>query len=309
MAKVLSSNLTMVSTDGNRVIPLNELDAVSVPSGPSDFIEREPDGFDGWTKNEVPVHLRKWTPGKEAYDVMEKVEEAIARGLPNARRRQVRNLHDGILDERWIPELSRGEDIDAPYWKWNKRKSGIKRVAICFDAALPWFIRPEVVSNRMNVCMGLGAALELAGYPVSIVGGVIQTTGKNSTRSGPRLKDTGQKTIASMIVVKGENESLVPSNFAHFADTGLTRLIRCWVGNANGYSCPLSNREWREICDADFYVGITGRQSFNSQGLPYDDTPYPSGPDTLKLLIDEEAKDIRQAIQDIIAFFEKANEE
>lgn len=299
--KQLPGTLTMRTEDGDCSVRVVELDAVGTPDENPENIGAGPEEFDGWRHQDVSEHLRTWTPGEDAKSVMRQVEEAVERGLPDARRRPVRNLRDGIFDERWLPEIAMGQEIEAPYWKWSKRSSGVKTVAVCLDATAPGFTPKQTITNRMNVAMGIGAALEAAGYPIQIVGGTLrcQLGGK------PRRNNT---TRALLVVVKGENESLTPSNFAHFTDSSLQRLIRCWVSEGNGYAGPLSNSEWRQLLQADFYVSITGRSHFNAEGMPSGERPMPQGPDVLTLRVDDEQRDVTAAIAAIVKFFQEANE-
>jgi hypothetical protein len=292
----------METSLGKTPVPVMEMGAVDVPTKhPTSWAYQlgEAVMWDGHTMSRAASFLRTWNFPEAVKSFRARVEQALEEGIPDQRRAVLWNQRDGFLDDRYVPDIALGEDVENPFWRWQKSKSDTVRVAVCLDATCWWAQTAEVVQSRMVVAAGLASALESLDYEVSVVGGQLMA---GCDGSAPR---NAKKTASVMAtVMKSEEEPLVDSGFAHFADTGLRRLMVVWAQDANGRLGPMTNGEWREMVEADLFVYIGSQRNINTDGAPYGATFGPKGEDVLHLALDG-MSDIDRAVEQVEEFFQK----
>jgi hypothetical protein len=303
--KRLPKTMKMMTTRGPREIPVIELGPVEVPSNPAPMRavdHDQPSRWDGHTRRGVSKHLKTWTFPKDVQAVRERVMAYLEEGIPDQRRMVLYNQLDGNLDDRFIPDIALGEEVERPFWAWKKGKADTTRVAICLDSACYWEQTPDVVKSRMVVAAGLAGALEMLGYEVAIAAGQIHA------QSGLPRQSKGA--VAMLSILKSEDEPLVDSGFAHFSDTGLRRLVSEWTVDAIVGMSHLSNTEWRALFEADLYIYIGpeagDRGVINTHGIPDGEPLGPSGPDTLRLRVNG-MRDVDTMVETLRNFFVEAN--
>lgn len=317
--RTLPSTLTAQSAHGDRPVKVVELSPVDVPDG--DPYTRNggdllyPSRWDGHTGPGLENHLRTWTTPERVREIQERVEQAVEEGIPDQRRAIRRNVDDGFFDDRFITEIATGEDVENPCWRWSKTKSDTVRVAICLDAATRVTLQPEVLEARMAVAAGLGAALETAGYEVSIVGACLMAPdylGEPQPDARVWLDRKIAPPFFLASVVKAEHEPFVGSAFAGFSNTGVRRMINCWVRDGDGKNTQMTDREWRELTGADLFVyvgagavGFAGVQF--SKGLPPGSDIGPAGRDAIRLQV-HGPEDIDTAVEALVRFFRERND-
>jgi len=302
---MLPSTIQMKTNRGDQEIEVVALAAHETPDHDGgayrDSINRRT-GWDGHTASTAGKHLTTWTLPERSKKIAERVERALEDGIPDQRRCMIRNLDNGILEDRFITDIAMGEDLDRPYAKWSKKKTAEARVAICMDVASGACDSPELLRCRTTVAAGLTSALEACDFEVSVVGGAVRNRTSGYGRDLYPRQDPNSYVMS--IVVKDESEPFVESAFAHFADTGFRRLISCWVAKSNGYSTALSDSEWRELTGADLFIYIGNTTTSHcTYGIPSDEKIGPRGPDTLVLNINTEAE-IEASLVKIESFFQ-----
>lgn len=299
---MLPNTIKLQTTFGDVEIPIRSLGAAELPEHDGGaYAHNLHRGFDGYTRESVKEHVKKWTPGKNVRDLAARVEEALEEGIPDQRRRMLRNQDFGMLDDRWISDIAQGDEVEKPFARWSKAKSAECRVAICIDTASTCYTARERDAARNTVAAGLAMALEGLDYEVSIIAACVR-----SSVDGDKLPRERYATdrYVQTIRVKDESEPYVGSSFAHFAETGVRRLVSCWMSQGNGWSGSLTDREWREMTGADLFVFIGDHGStINTKGVPGDATIGMKGDDTLSLTVNE-PRDIESAISQVEEFFQ-----
>jgi len=301
-------------------VPVVELGATEVPDHNGGNYASEISrngGWDGHSRDKVKPFLTTWTVPAKVAKVRDEIEEILEEGIPDQKRRMLRNQDYGMLDDQWIVDLAMGDDIERPFQRWSRKARDTVRVAICMDTTVACFQSKEMLEARMMVSAGLAGALEMLDYEVSIVGASMQTNMKSGHKK-PRQSPKTSQVFAT--VIKAHNEPYTESNFAHMADTGLRRLMCCWVMKDNGYVTQLTDREWRDLTGADLLLWIGpkqgagkqksrwgGRQGYsrhviNTEGLPGDAVIGVDGEDTIRLGVDS-AADVDPAVEDLKRFF------
>lgn len=265
---MLPNEITMQTNRGDRKVSVNALNPTGVPKGDggryAHVIEKTHhlDGstvWDGHCRDTAKAHLTSWTFPKAVTEVARRTEEALSEGIPDQKRSMLRNQDDGMLDDLWVDEIALGEEIDNPFCRWSKNKRGEVRVAICLDGSSAWWLPPTTIEARMAVAAGIASALESLDYDVSVtVASLLCERPDRKPRRGSRHLAPRQhpNTIAHAMTMKGEDEPMVDSGFAHYGDTGFGRMIKCWTLESNAYVTTLSDREWRDLVDADFYIYV-----------------------------------------------------
>lgn len=308
---------------GRAEVPVRELSAIGVPEqDPRTAYEgrlNTPSAWDGHRAVEFSGHLRTWTVPELAQDVADRVTSALEEGLPDQKRTIRRNEDNGFLDDRFVTDIALGEEVENPFWRWNRNKSDVVRVAVCLDAATNAEMRPEVLASRMAICAGLGAALETCGYEVSIVAATLTARTTRGLHEEARVRvarahahQPKNRSFVFATTVKAEDEPFVGSSFAAFADTGIRRMVNCWVRDGNGVNTPLTDSEWRALTGADLFVyvgdGASGGPVIFSRGLPRGAKIGPFGPDAVRLQV-HGPKDVPTAIEALKEFFRERDRE
>jgi len=306
---VLPSTVNVRSTNGDRRVRVEELGATDVPahSGGSFAWELQQAGdWDGHRRDDVQPFLCKWTFPEKVQEIKDRVETVLEEGIPDQRRTMLRNQDSGMFDDRWITDVALGEEVEDPFCRWSKAATGEVRVAVCLDATAPWYTRKETLEARMCVAAGLASALEMLDYEVSVIGACLYES-EHTGRPARRAPKHARGTVCLATVMKGEDEPLVDSGFAHFADTGLRRLVCCWVTKANNFATHLSDSEWRELTDADLFVYLGPARGdsnvVNESGIPSGEGIGPVGDDVLNLKVNGYS-DVDRALGTLETFFQ-----
>lgn len=301
----LPKTLKVETAQGDRDVKVVELRAHETPQGGTRYRPLNNGGdWDGHSKKTVPAFLKTWEMPEETSKIRARVESALQDGIPDQKRKVLRNQECGDLDERYVEEIARGEEVDRPFTRWSKRRRGEVRVAVAIDSTVIWWMKPELLQARMAMAAGIAGALESLDYQVSILATCLQV----STEVGGfrKARQAPDRATVFATTIKEEHEPFVESGFAPLADTGLRRLMVCWVEDSNVYTGALTDREWRELTGADLFVYITSAgqsRGKNEEGLPYGKTTGLEGSDVLNLGVDGWA-DIEPATQALEAFFQ-----
>lgn len=313
---MLPNEITIETSNGNRTVKVHALTTTGVPNhdGGALYSYRLENAasWDGHTKSWAKSHLTTWTFPEKVTEIARRTEDALSEGIPDQKRKMLRNQPDGDLDDQWIDEIAIGEEIENPFCRWSKLKRKEVRVAICLDAATTASYSAEFIRARTAIAAGLTSALESLSYDVSVTAACLLALGKQrGSRRGRRVPDPRYRSEATVhgMVLKSEDEPMVDSGFSHYADTGFQRLVKCWTKKGTARSTPLTDGEWRDLTEADFYIYIgtdrTGgsHPAKNTGGLPYEATIGLDGEDVLRLRVDS-YNDIDIAIEKIESFFE-----
>lgn len=215
--------------------------------------------WDGHTMDTAKHDLATWVLPERVREIAERVERILEDGVPDQRRSMLRNQEDGMLDDYWVTDIALGEEVDRPFNRWTRQKRGETRVAICLDATGAAGFTAEVMAARCAMAAGMASALEGLDYDVQVVAATM--IGPPDHRRPKALLEVGHPryyttTRINATSIKREDEPFVSSAFAHFADTGMTRMVRCWIRDGNGCATHLTNDEWRSMVDADLFVYI-----------------------------------------------------
>lgn len=303
----LPGTIKVESTRGDHERPVRKLGAIDVPSGSPygdcdgvSLDESSPWAWDGYRSTRVESHLRTWTPPERVREITERVERALEEGIPDQRRTMVRNQEDGMLDDRWIDEIARGEDVENPFMRWTRQRRGETRVAICLDGTVAHCDSVEMLEARMCVAAGLAAALEGLDYECSILAATLLRRTAPYDVSAPRMRPETTEVFAT--IAKEEGEPFVESGVAHFAGTGLRRLVLAWTMESNGICTQLTDREWRELTGADLFIYVGSRKENAGRGRPSASPVGPQGDDVVYLEVNARS-DIDGAIGTLERFF------
>lgn len=298
---MLPKTIKLETDRGNQEIEVKGLGAVDVPEGDGGAYASEltGSGWDGYTRDAVPNHLATWIPAKKTREIAQRVEQALEDGIPDQRRRMLRNQDFGMLDDRFVCDIALGDEVERPFSRWANSKAGECRVAICIDTASSWRTDKGRDAARQTIAAGMAMALEGLDYEVSIVAAMVCSR----TPGGlPRTRRADGPYVHA-ITVKDASESYVGSSFAHLAETGLSRLVTCWAAQSNGYGTPLTDAEWREMTGADLFVYIGDQNGrLNTSGKPAGAKVGIHGEDVLPLTVNSD-RDIDSAIEKVEAFF------
>lgn len=305
----LATTMAIKSTvqDG-REVPVIELGATDVPDhkgggyarriGPGNEFS-----WDGHTRDEVPRYLTTWTFPDRVRDVRDRAERILEEAIPDQRRRFLRNQEHGMFDDRWITDVALGEDVERPFTRWTKNRRGEVRVAVCLDGSVCVGDRKTMLEARMCVAAGIASALEALGYEVSVLSATL------TSRLGDSKPRVAHDPFVFATVIKEESEPFVESGFAHLADTGLRRLVSCWVAKSDGWDTHLCDSEWRALTGADLFVFIGpadskpgGLKVINEHGLPEGESIGPVGDDVIRLNVNG-PRDVDGAVERLEKFF------
>lgn len=309
---MLPKTLTLQSTSKQkREVEVDELGCTDVPDhdgGNYAWAINDKTDWDGHWRDEVKPFLSKWKFPARVQEVRDRTEQALVDGLPDQRRVMLRNQQWGMIDDQYIADLALGEEVDSPFMRWSRVASDEVRVAICLDGTVCCGDGPEKLEARMCVAAGLASALESLGYEVSVLAACALSrfgAGKPRQEHCP-VSDT--RVLAT--VLKDEREAMTDSGFAHLADTGLRRLMYCWVTRDNGFATHLTDQEWRVLTEADLLVYIGADDDshdrqldvINTEGLPSGARLGPVGEDALRLEV-QGPEDVDKSIRKIEDFF------
>lgn len=266
----------------------------------------KPNSYGKHSAGTAHQHLTTWTFPAKVREIAERVEDVLEDGIPDQKRKRLNNQDFGILDDRFITDIAMGDEVESPFWRWSKKSRDTIRVAICLDGAAAWFMTEEMIRSRMAVSAGLASALESLDYDVSVYSGCLLS----DDRIGLPREVRPEAATACIQCLKEEDEPLVDSGFAHFADTDFKRMIYLWTQQWNGYATHLSNSEWREVAgDADLYIYIgpdgsdkKNNKIINTKGIPYDEPCKLEGDDVLTLPLSY-MKDVDGAVDQLERFF------
>jgi hypothetical protein len=292
----LPKQIKMETGATKRDVPVFTLGAVGTPTHPNPNYEQylqNGSDWDGHTKASVPEFLRTWILPDKVRELKEELERVLEEGVPDQKRSVRWNQDAGTLDDRFITDIALGEEVENPFWSWSRTNSDTVRVAICMDSCTCWWMSPELLKARMIVAAALTAAFEALDYECLTV--AAHLLGSGDVGAKPR-EDTKTRCVAT--VMKEDNEPLVDSGFAHYSDTGIRRLMNCWITDGNPCATQLTNDEWRALADADLYIYIGewggARAVINTKGKPSDSPIGPKGEDALRLRVSS-MKDVEPA--------------
>lgn len=287
---------------GNKKFPVTKLSCTEVPSSKAKSCARG--SFGRHTPENVEGFLKTWTFPEKIEEIRERIEQAVADGIPDQKRVMRRNQADGMLDDRFADEIALGFDVEKPFMRWSKSASDTVRVAICMDACVTWKMAAEHMGSRMAVAAGCAAALEALDYEVVVVA-ARWTSQCDRGYIEPR-KANAYKVEANVSVLKDESEPLMTSAFASVSDTDVSRILQAWTCNSNWFTTALSDAEWRELTDCDLYIDLSGSKAVNSMNLPKDrDSVRLKGDDVISLDVSK-YDDVDLAIDNLEMFFKQA---
>jgi len=310
MSTTLPNTVRIQSTKGDVDAPVTSLGSTDVHQHKGgnyahDISEANKDCWHGWYREAVKPHLLSWSFPREVQAIKDRAEQVLEEGIPSQKRTMLRNQVYGQLDQRWISQIAIGQDIERPFQRWSKAKRDTISVAICLDTTVASGLSNEMLKARMCLAAGLGGALEFLDYDVAIIGAHLQVS---MERAGfmTRPRQAPDKAEVQAITCKDWNEPFTDSGLAHMADTGLHRLSCAWGLKSDGYTTQLTDREWRELTDADLLVVVGphkgSRNVLNYEGLPKGATLLPTGDDTIYLPCDK-ITDLDPAVDVLEQFF------
>jgi len=314
MTTTLPKTITLQSNRGDREVKVLDLGSTSVPDNDGGRFRHQLFGshvkgqWDGHYAESVKPHLATWSFPREVKETRDRAEQVLEELIPNQKRSMLRNQRHGLLDQKWVPSIAIGEDIERPFQRWSKNKRETISVAICLDSSVACYQSPELLKSRMVLAAGLASALEVLDYEVAIIGAHAQIAWNECDAAIKPRQNTAKAEVLA-ITCKDWNEPFCDGGLAHFADTGLRRLIGCWQQKSNFFATSLTDLEWRELTQADLliYVGPkagTHAEVLNSESLPRGATLGPKGDDVLRLEADR-LKHIDPAIDKLATFFQE----